>query len=471
MARLPKINYVIFATVLSAFALGSPLSIAGSAEFDSLSIERQGDGQIAVTLSGSGFGEKEQAPPLLWIFGDDVRENGRLVDHPPYKFGDQVSSSGPEIWEHVDSTVKYSSKSRYPGLQHSYFVAKDGTVREPLVFGGSTPPYAEKIYLSYRVKPVEPWHRLRSLEYTNVTGNFDLGPSRYEAGEQIVVTDEKNTSSTVGQIIYMDPTTDLVTLETKDGWGKSNLHNATVTGKFSGARMTLKTDSRYAFATGSKYLRMWSGGKLGLYNTLSTNRLIVGYRDNSGKTVVKPKESDGTWDTGYGIPDISNEPGWRLTETFIDQEGQILETYIDVDNDSRRYLRNIDITGTEKYLDRSPTISQLGLDAAGNADTIEAALHFGEIYFDNTAKRVMLSDQPTYSQAGQELELQLPLKWSEDSITFQLRAGSLDINDDIYAYIFDENSSPNEIGFPLCISCKLNAPATITLEVDKSNIR
>lgn len=449
-------------------AAGFGQATAANAVLEAYSLERQNENEntLIVTLEGTGFGEKQQAAPILWVFGDDVRQNGKKLDYPTFNFGDSVATKEANIWEHVDSSVVYHSHSRYPELGHSYFVGNSGTVRNPLAFGGDNPPYVDKIYLSARIKPVEAWHGFRSVGFDDIVGSFDLGPSRYEAGENITVVHSDGVNQTEGRIIYTDVEKSLATIETNDNWGKTNLDGATIVGQNTGSKMVLNTSQNYAFAVGSKYLRMWSGGKQGMYSTMSTNRLIVGYRDNSGSTVSKPENSDGSWDKGYGIPNPTSKIDWRLLETFIDQQGNVLSTYIDIDNSGRRYVENLDISDTHKFMDRSPTISQLGLDAAGGAETIDAALYFGEVYFDNTPKRIMISNESTYENAGSELEIQFPIEWTDNKIKFELRLGELDINERFYLYVFDENSTPNRRGLEICIPCKLKAPDQVNLSIE-----
>jgi hypothetical protein len=448
---------------LSGIALAS-LSISGYS-VDRESIGSSGSNPI-VSLRGKGFGVKENPAPLLWVFGADVRQNGVAVSVSDYKIGAPLGASGRNIWGRVDESVTVSDVVRYPELGYSYFVGNVGTLGSPLVFGGENPPYADYIYFSFRVKPLEKWHRFRNSDFFNLSGRFDMGPSRYEAGERVLVRSPDGSSTTGGRIIYLDPETRRVTFDTEEGWGSSQLHNASVTGVNSGAFMVLKTDEHYAFSTGSKYFRMWSGDKPGLYNTFSTNRLIVGYRDGSGNLVSTPKTDTGEKDLGYGVPDVTDRLDWRLVETFIDQSGTNLLTYVDVDNQSRRYLRNIDISGIDKLKDRSPTISQVGLDAAGGTESIDAGLYFGEIYFDNSAMRVMLSNEKTYSDSGSNLEIQFPLTWKDDFLQFEFRPGKLNPADTLYVYIFNKDSVPNEDGIPICVDCRLSAPASVELSIE-----
>lgn len=462
----PILSRALFTSAL--FAAGISQGTAAEAVLEAYSLERQtqNESTIVVSLEGTGFGEKQQAAPVLWVFGDDVRQNGKKMDYPSFSFGDSVATKEGNIWEHVDSSVVYNSHSRYSELSHSYFVGNDGTVRNPLAFGGSNPPYADKIYLSARIKPVEAWHGFRSVGFDDIAGSFDLGPSRYEAGERITVLHSDGINQTEGRIIYADLENSLVTIETNDNWGKSSLDGATIVGQKTGSKMALNASQNYAFAVGSKYLRMWSGDKPGMYSTLSTNRLIVGYRDSSGSTVARPEYSDGSWDKGYDVPNPTSKIDWRLLETFIDQKSNLLSTYIDIDNSGRRYVENLDISDTHKFMDRSPTISQLGLDAAGGTETIDAALYFGEVYFDKTPQRIMISNQSTYENAGSELEIQFPIEWVDNKIKFELRLGELDINERLYLYVFDENSKPNRQGLEICISCKLKAPDQVSLSIE-----
>jgi hypothetical protein len=465
-----NLSLIAFRALLASalIAIGIGQATAAPAVLETYSLERQSqdESSLVVTLEGTGFGTKQQAAPVLWVFGDDVRQNGKKIDYPSFNFGDSVATKEASIWEHVDSSVVYDSHSRYPELSHSYFVGNDGTVREPLAFGGSTPPYADKIYLSARIKPVEAWHGFRSVGFDDIVGNFDLGPSRYEAGEKITVVHNDGVNQTEGRIIYADLENSIATIETSGNWGKSDLNGAKIVGQETGSKMAINTSRHYAFAIGTKYFRMWSGGKPGMFNTMGSNRLVVGYRDSSGDTVALPKGSDGSRDTGYGIPNPTSKIDWRLLETFIDQETDILSTYVDIDNGGRRYVGNLDISSTHKFMDRAPTISQLGLDAAGGAGVIDAALFFGEVYFDTSAMRIMISNKPTYEEAGAELEIQFPLQWSNNKVQFELRAGELDINDTLYLYVFDGDSNPNQDGFKICVTCKLGAPTKIELDVE-----
>jgi len=431
---------------------------------DGYSVERvhasNGRSTISITLQGTGFGEKQRAAPVLWVFGNDIRQNGeRLVD-PGHQIGEQVGKTGPKLWDHVDPNVVYDPLTRYQRLTHSYFTGQDGTVRNPLAFGGKNPPYADRTYLSARIKPSGRIHDYRGMGFSGLSGRFDLGNTQFDHGESITIHGKKGESK--GTIIGIDEEIGLVTIT----WDttRADADNALITGDSSGASLRLHPDQNYQNPGASKYVRMWSGGRPGLYATLSTNRIITGYRSLDGETLSQGMTDDGSPDRGYGIPNMSSSMDWRLLEIAVDQSGALASVYVDIDNSQRRYVNNID-TRSIKLDDRSPTISQLGWDAAGGRKDVHVGLHFGEIYFDTTPQRIMLSKETEYADSGNDLELQYPIHWSDNRIVFELRTGALDINEELYVYVFDKNSTANPTGLPICISCALSPPAAPTLQV------
>jgi hypothetical protein len=408
------------------------------------------DNGATITIQGSGFGTKPQAAPILWIFGDDVRNNGAAVVYPSVSDGDSVAATGPSgVWDSADSNVSHSSDVRYPALGHSYFTKYDGTLRNPIAFGGGSPPYADETYVSFRVKNISNWHGYKVSAYTNLTSTFDTGGSEFSEGESITIETLGDGTKT-GVIVHIDESINKVTFD-PDGGTSSTLNGATMTGDTTGASLVLDTSAAYAYEGGSKYLRMWSGDRPGMYHTYTVNRLISGYRDINGDLIAKFAESSGgSDDDGYGVQQFRANQGWQLYEGFMSQKGlSDLFQYMDIDNTSRRYLRYMTLTEDEKLLDRSPTISQIGLDSAGGTDAIARAFNFGEIYFDTTPKRVMLSQNSTYATSGQDLELQFVQSWSDTEIVVEKRLGALDTGQPVYAYVFNAEDSVNTQGVEL----------------------
>ena len=413
-----------------------------------------GGSTTMVTLYGQGFGEKPQPEPVLWVFGNDVRQNGTPIEDPPFQIGENVGDTGPEVWDHVDPAVVYSSETRYAGLEHSYHTSEDGTVRNPLAFGGKNPPYTDIVYVHARMKPSGELHKYFQVAFTNIgTTQFDTGQTPWDKGELYDVVSSEGSGS--GRIVNVDRANSRLTVRAHSTDYPTGFPGGTVTGRTSGATLEWDASTSLALHPG-KYLRMWSGGKPGMYNTINiSGNIIAGYRDSNGNDVARQSVGD--------IANIGDKLDWRLMEAVVSQKGTSAWGYYDVDNISRSYYKNMDIEG-HKLLDRSPTISQLGLDAAGGRKTISGGLHFGEIYFDKTPQRIMLSNEGTYSNAGNELEIQYPKKWSDEGLTFELRKGALDITNDLYIYIFNEESVPNEDGVAICITCELVAPEKTDIE-------
>ena len=458
-SKLPRPQFILAPAILavSQLAYSSP-----AIEDHSVKISESSNGKetISITLRGEGFGEKKQAEPVLWIFGNDIRQNGKRLDNPTFEIGRKVDETGPSIWSRVYANVTYDSLARYEGLEHSYFTGQNGTVRNPLAFGGKNPPYSKRTYLSARIKPTGPIHNYRGIAYSDLSGTFNLGDTHFDVGEEITIKSAEGTHE--GNIIGIDKEAGIATIIGIKSSSKSK--NAVVTGKDSGATLKLHSDEDYQNPLSSKYFRMTSGGKAGMYTTMSGNRILSGYYDTN-LNLSEPLDVEGNRDYGYGIPNMASNTKWRLLEVGIDQSGSTAAAYLDIDNQNRRYQRNIDLEGI-KLNDRSPTISQLGWDAAGGRKDVHVGLHFGEIYFDTTPQRVMISSESEYTEAGNELELQYPTKWSDEEIVFELRSGALDPNDDLFIYVFDKTSSPNNSGYPICITCSSRAPEQTSIQVN-----
>ncbi len=396
-----------------------------------------GDGTI--TLSGTNFGVKPQAAPILWAFGTDRRNNG--VPQPAIDFTPGVDVNDPTVWStYVHNPVKFSDTTRYPGLGVSYWSANGGSLSNPLAHfdGNPYPKYSDEIYASARFKLLTDWHNARAIRVSGITGTFDQGPSKYEYGETLTFTNNGDTWS--AQLVAI--TGDVATIVSDSGF---DYVNATATGDTSGATFT--STEYLASSGGSKYFRMWAGGVAGPFNSITTNRLIGGYKDENGTLIASYKNEDGSDDLGYGTQDMTAVPGWRFAEVYINQKGNQSYQYFDIDNLGRRYVRNLTIPEGQKFNDRAMTLSQVGYDAAGGTQIIDTAFYWGEIYLDSTPKRVVLSNKPNLADIGQEQELQFLTAWTPNGITFEERIGALQGMGSVYAYVFTEEDKANDVGF------------------------
>jgi len=82
------------------------------------------------------------------------------------------------------------------------------------------------------------------------------------------------------------------------------------------------------------------------------------------------------------------------------------------------------------------------------AGQMDMDVYFDDIYIDNTQARVMMCDSPTWA-ARTHCEIQLPIKWSSDSITFTVNTGSFS-SGTAYLFVVDENGATTD-GYPVNI--------------------
>lgn len=82
--------------------------------------------------------------------------------------------------------------------------------------------------------------------------------------------------------------------------------------------------------------------------------------------------------------------------------------------------------------------------------------YFSAVYMDNTRARVMLGNSPDYASCT-IMEPQIPLAWSDGTIQFRINLGALPDTGSAYLYVFDANNVRNLRGYPVSIG--IPAPA------------
>lgn len=399
-------------------------------------------------ITGEGFGEKPDAEPLLWIMGRDVREKGIVnTSYKSVSGGDLVPTGVGEVWSRGDSAV-FHEEGRHTGIDISYAGIKDGWIGWPNVHGGDDTPHGDKAFIGYRVKPWSNVEYARETAYTSLIGDFELGSNEFDAGENITLT---YSSGQVfdGHIIYLDEAGGRIHYSVS-GISGSLLGGAEIEGVDTGAKVTLDPGTFSRNAYGTKYLRVYEnvskGG--GFRGIRSTNRQMTSMTDVSGATAQGTSVVSDT--NGYGVEKVSNVLDWRLLETYVDLEAG--RGYHHVDNEGHYFFDGLNLD--HKATGASPTIANIGWEAAGGTETIHAALSFGEIYFDNTPQRVVVSSKPEFSMVRWDMEYQYPVAWTEKSIVVEINYGAFNTDDTLYVYVFDANGVVNDKGFKICKVCK-----------------
>lgn len=76
--------------------------------------------------------------------------------------------------------------------------------------------------------------------------------------------------------------------------------------------------------------------------------------------------------------------------------------------------------------------------------------YFAGVYIDDTPSRVMLGDNQDYNSCT-IMEPQIPTAWSEDSITINVNLGALPDNGTGYLFVFDSENNHNLVGHSVVI--------------------
>ncbi|MDP4546403.1 hypothetical protein [Marinobacter sp. MDS2] len=419
-----------------------------------------------ITIYGTGFGKKDQPAPVLWAFGQDIRENGvQVAKEREIGLGRPVpvaKDPSLSIWSRGTGAT-FSDITRTTGITHTYRATNEGWLGWPHAFGGENTPYSDKAYISWRIKPAGDINSYRTVRISDVGGVFDSGKDRYSPGEPVRILTSTG-SEISGRIVHYDAASSLVhleagTLQSTDSVG------AKIVGLNSGAYGLLKGDEFFQSSISGKYLRSYETLNQGGTNSVfSTNRWIAVQFNSSGSELRRGFETQS--DSGYGVPDISNTTNWKLLEAFIDLSGEYGSGYISMDSKDQKWFKNLYI-GDSKPQDAGPTISNIGWEPAGGSESVNVGLNFGEIYFDTTPQRVVLSDQGLFSDVRGNQEFQYITEWTDQKILVDIRHGALAPNGPLFVYVFDESNVVNKTGF--CVAncdVDMSPPSKINLGIN-----
>lgn len=420
----------------------------------------------SITISGEGFGTKSSPAPILWVFGEDVRENGVATKKDS---GIAIGSAVPAGLGAEDSLwargggVKYDYEARTPALSHSYRSENDGWLGWPYAFGGEDTPYSEKAFVSWRIKPSGDINAYKEVALVDLQGEFNQGSNQFTPGESITIA-APDGSTKQGHIVSVDKQNGRVHIEAP-ATTSSHFRKATITGNSSRATALVDSEIFYASSLSGKYFRSYETvGGAGTHAVMSTNRWISVQFDEAYNELRRAYEKPSGM--GYGVPYVSKTTDWQLMEAFIDLSGDYGNGYISLNNQNRKWFYNLYIADSKPNY-AGPTISNIGWEAAGGSDTVNVALNFGEIYFDKTPQRVVLSNSENYLEMGKDQEFQFINQWDQNKIVVEERFGGLDPNQAVYLYVFDEQNKGNETGF-----CVVNCgnvqrpPSSIELMVE-----
>jgi hypothetical protein len=105
-------------------------------------------------------------------------------------------------------------------------------------------------------------------------------------------------------------------------------------------------------------------------------------------------------------------------------------------------------------------LRMVGLDPSV-PENLDPNLEFlwGDIYFDDSLARVVISDSSTFDPFGgsytNHYEVQNIQSWSNSSVTFKANPGSFTSGQTVYLYVIDSNGNVNTSGYPIQIASVL----------------
>ena len=176
------------------------------------------------------------------------------------------------------------------------------------------------------------------------------------------------------------------------------------------------------------------------------NKYEMKYRENNVQ--IWPPEYKPVWSgrpEGWrdGIRD------WHLEELFIDPSGSIEPgrvwhhtTYYFRDAGRREFPMAYHPSGGSAYMPTEYWESdrgyyhQVGPEPAGYR---QPDYHFGEIYIDDSFKRLYLADSPDWDEVS-SVELQRPLVWTDNEIRFALNLGAFEQGQMLFLFWVDDNN-------------------------------
>lgn len=401
---------------------------------------------MTIQLQGVGFGERPQgAAPVLFDFAEFAYEWGELNTHQA-EFGDGDAILRPEAgdpstlwekssWPNPPVLTLTSGPRALHSNAHYLLEGYNSFLGWPTAYGGSdTPVDNNKLYVAWYLKMAVDPRYYWAVSADNMRGTFQVG-------EKVVVG-----GSIDGQFLGQGTTSlgeGMYHFIFEGQVSSNNLVGREIKGQTSGASTIFPTN----FAAGSgqgfeppgsnKYIRIWEdpSGNEGLRVAWTQMQLYTDWY----RAPVTPER-------------------WHLMELLLDADKKRLEAYVD-----RELLASIDISAVSVYEGKwSPTIALLGFN--GKLQEFQRT-EIDDIYMDRQFGRVVIGAQSKFSDL-KSYELQLPTKWSDNSLEFQLNLGAIDPVQPFYAYVINEAGEVNEYGYPLCAKCPAlpNAPTSIIVQ-------
>lgn len=155
-------------------------------------------------------------------------------------------------------------------------------------------------------------------------------------------------------------------------------------------------------------------------------------------------------DTIWSSPQSFIGGRWHRVEIILSQANGRITTYID---GKEQWSRDRWLASTPGAYD-GHTIdlgNMINAHETGGSNAPENnSYNFDDVYIDYTLARVEIGDAPTWV-ASSKRELQVPIKWTNNSITIAVNSGTFTKGTRAYLYVVDANGVVNASGYPITI--------------------
>jgi len=389
----------------------------------------------SVTITGSSFGTKVPAKPLIWDDCEDASD------------GDYVSTSTHP--DNTDGRVKYSDieppatlsathRMRYRSIPYAPY-GESGSL------GNVTAPHQHSTKLvSYGHEDgiggdgndgANGW-----LTIPNTNGN-----GNYASDWFIFYYHRLNSewpacgSSTNNKFFVLNETTDV--------WGGNNYHYWDYN-----KRLPCSSED---------YVRITPQTSTATPDTdptppssLPDTQYVWGKRQTITANIYTPQPQD----------------DWQKYEIRISDNDGFIHFLVD-NYDSYWGINGTDWASDDTNIDGICSVSIGGYyrrTSSPNLEHDDAHKIFDDIYVDDTLSHVILGNSSTYSSCT-ILEIQPPTAWSATSITVSLNQGKINDDSTAYLYVFDADGVPNATGYPVVIGSSGDDPPVVTITSPTSN--
>lgn len=235
--------------------------------------------------------------------------------------------------------------------------------------------------------------------------------------------------------------------------GAGGLHT-----QFNSDRLYVSMKRRYAFSIADsstwgdigfnlKVLRLWSD--------MGSNNIHFNYQGKEGigsGRVAAELTNTGTLWTGGSVPYQAN--------TWTHEEWVYQVSSLNTENGVFDFYRNGKLMWNKRFQNRTNSYPDryrlLYFDQVSNGTGPGPYyVYYDDIYVDESWHRIVLSDASSWSNASRR-ELQIPVAWSNGSITFQVNLGDFTASQasNLYLYVVDGEGNANSSGFR--VSCTSN---------------